>query len=302
MSADRKMIGSVSDEREGAIGVFDSGLGGLTVLREIRRILPDEKLIYFGDNGRTPYGSKSPATVLKYTLQDVNFLISKNVKAIVIACNTASACGTKAVRERYTLPVIEVVEPGAAAAVNASVSGRIGVIGTSATVGSRVYEFAIAKAAAAKGRGDVKYFGKDYTLFVPLAEEGWWDGAVPSLTADESLKPLLASEIDTLVLGCTHYPLLANVIGDVMGKNVKLINSASVVALAVKNRLESENLLAHPAVSAAPESAADAPEIDFPADKVKFYTSDSIDRFRALGGRFLGSGIEAVEKVDIEAY
>lgn len=281
---------------DGAIGVFDSGLGGLTVLREIRAQLPDEKLIYFGDNGRTPYGSKSPDTVLRYTLQDVNFLLTKDVKAIVIACNTASACASATLREKYDLPVIEVVEPGAAAAVKASVSGRIGVIGTAATINSKVYEKAIYRAAEIEGRTDVRYFGKACPLFVPLAEEGWWDSVITRLTAHKYLDQLRESGIDTLVLGCTHYPLLAEVIGEIMGGGVKLINSASVVAQAVKEHLKREGLLN------ASNSRVNAPEIDFPAETVQFYTSDSVAKFRELGGKFLKFGIESVEKVDIEAY
>ncbi|MBO4326459.1 MAG: glutamate racemase [Clostridia bacterium] len=287
---------------DGAIGVFDSGLGGLTVLREIRALLPDEKIVYFGDSGRTPYGSKSPDTVLKYTLQDVNFLLSMNVKAVVIACNTASACGTATVREKYSLPVIEVVEPGAEAAVKTTRTGRIGVIGTAATINSKVYEFAIAKAAKKAGRDDVLYFGKACPMFAPLVEEGWWDNKVTRLTAKEYLKPLAEADIDTLILGCTHYPLLAKVIGEIIGRNVKLINSASVVALAVRDRLEKEQLLKSSCRGNAPESRITASKIDFPGEYVRFYTSDSVDRFRELGGKFLGSEIEAVEKTDIEAY
>ena len=303
---DDKQARTDCDDNSGAIGIFDSGLGGLTVLREIRKLLPDEKLIYFGDNGRTPYGSKSYDTVLKYTLQDVNFLLSKNVKAIVIACNTASACGTPTVRSKFSLPVIEVVEPGAGAAVDASKSGRIGVIGTAATINSGVYEKAILRIAAEKERSDVRYFGRACPLFVPLVEEGWWEGIVTRLTAEEYLKPLMDSDIDTLVLGCTHYPLLTEVIGEVMGKGVKLIDSASVVARAVKERLAKEKLLRQgrglfSALNASVRGL-NGSEIDFPAQMVEFYTSDSIDRFRVLGGKFLGSHIESVEKVDIEAF
>lgn len=298
MSADRRCAGksgvpgrAVSDT--GAIGVFDSGLGGLTVLREIRKLLPNEKLIYFGDNGRTPYGTKSPDTVRRYTVQDVNFLLSKNVKAIVIACNTASACSLGTVREKFSVPVIEVVGPGSEAAVKATVSGRIGVIGTAATVESGVYEKAIMNAAEKEGRSGVKYFGKACPLFVSLAEEGWWDGEITRLTAEKYLDSLKSENIDTLVLGCTHYPLLAGVIGSVMGSGVKLINSASAVALSLKEQL---------GLADASKTVSKDSQIDFPEGSVRFYTSDSVARFRALGGKFLGGSIEAVEKVDIEKY
>ncbi|MBQ3867843.1 MAG: glutamate racemase [Clostridia bacterium] len=270
------------------IGVFDSGLGGLTVLREIHRLLPCENLVYFGDSGRTPYGTKSQETVLRYTLQDVNFLLSKGVKAIVIACNTASACSLDTVRQTYGLPVIEVVEPGSAAAVAATKTGRIGVIGTPATIGSEVYKRAIDRAASAAGRTDVNYFGVPCPLFVSLAEEGWWDNDVARLTARKYLEPLKDAGIDTLVLGCTHYPLLTPAISRVMGRRVKLINSASVVAAAVQNVLRERGLLR------CAENADNA--------TVRFFTSDSADKFRALGSKFLAGSVEHVERVDIEQF
>lgn len=327
-----------ADRKAGAIGIFDSGLGGLTVLREIRKLLPEEDIVYFGDSGRTPYGTKSPDTILRYTLQDVNFLLSKNVKAVVIACNTASACGLEAVREKFDIPVTEVVRPGSRAAVRATRTGRIGVIGTSATIGSGVYERAIAHEAGLAGRTDVNYFGKACPLFVSLAEEGWWDGDITYLTAEKYLSDLKRDNIDTLVLGCTHYPLLSDVIGRVMGEAVQLINSASEVALAVKDDLGRRGLLKEHAggrkeapeevkgSSAADSSGCDAyeevkrsseadssscdasksaqngPEIDFCGGQVQFYTSDSVAKFRQLGGKFLGAEIDRVENIKIENY
>ncbi len=310
-----------ADRKAGAIGIFDSGLGGLTVLREIRKLLPEEDIVYFGDSGRTPYGTKSPDTVLRYTLQDVNFLLSKNVKAVVIACNTASACGLEAVREKFDIPVTEVVRPGSRAAVRATRTGRIGVIGTSATIGSGVYERAIAHEAGLAGRTDVNYFGKACPLFVSLAEEGWWDGDITYLTAEKYLSDLKRDNIDTLVLGCTHYPLLSDVIGRVMGEDVQLINSASEVALAVKDDLGFRGLLKEHAGGRkeaseevkrsseadscscdASKSAQNGPEIDFCGGQVQFYTSDSVAKFRQLGGKFLGAEIDRVENINIENY
>jgi glutamate racemase len=292
------------------IGIFDSGLGGLTVLREIHRLLPCENLVYFGDSGRTPYGTKSQETVLRYTLQDVNFLLSKGVKAIVIACNTASACSLDTVRRTFELPVIEVVEPGSVAAVAATKTGRIGVIGTPATIGSEVYKRAIERAAVAAGRNDVNYFGVACPLFVSLAEEGWWDNDVARLTARKYLAPLKDAEIDTLVLGCTHYPLLAPAISRVMGRRVTLINSASVVAAAVQRVLRERGLLrgdnagnvdanAEPAQKT---DAAAAPVLPGANVSIRFFTSDSADKFRALGSKFLAGSVEHVERVDIEQY
>ena len=313
-AASVKRSTSGSGNAGGAIGVFDSGLGGLTVLREIRRLLPRERLIYFGDSGRTPYGTKSPDTVKRYTLQDVNFLTSRNVKAVVIACNTASACGLEAVRDNFDVPVTEVVGPGSRAAVNATRTGRIGVIGTTATIGSEVYKRAIGLAAEAAGRSDVNYFGKACPLFVSLAEEGWWDDEITFLTAKKYLEDLKKDDIDTLVLGCTHYPLLADVIGRVMGENVKLINSASEVALAVKEDLGNRGLLEKGPKKSSGAAAAscglsecskmplECPEIDFPEELVEFYTSDSVAKFRQLGSKFLGAEIRRVEHVDIENY
>jgi len=270
------------------IGVFDSGLGGLTVLSEIHKLLPGEDLVYFGDSGRTPYGTKAPETIAHYTLQDVNFLLSKNVKAVVIACNTATACGLPAVREKYPeLPVIGVVGPGARAAVNVTRSGRIGVIGTPATISSMVYHHAIQDAANLAGK-QVKCFGKPCPLFVPLAEEGWWDRDVTRLTAMEYLYDLRVEKIDTLVLGCTHYPLLASVISQVMGPDVRLVNSASEVALELSRVLDETGL-------ANPDSTSKS-------GALSFYSSDSAEKFGQLGSRFLGAPVSNVEKINIEAF
>lgn len=295
----------MSDPRP--IGLFDSGLGGLTVLKAVHALLPDESLVYFGDSGRTPYGTKSRETVVKYTFQDIRFLLEQNVKMIVIACNTASACSLEAVRAHFTIPIVEVVEPGARAAVRATRTGRIGVIGTAATIQSGVYSRALSaayadmKAASAVDAADtagaagspaaaalpdsVSCFGKACPLFVPLVEEGWWDRRVTELTAAEYMQPLLAAQVDTVVLGCTHYPLLQPVIGRALGPSVHLVNSAREVARAVQVLLHAQQLQTdvHGAAT------------------LRFFTSDSADKFAALGSVFLGSQLENVTKIDIES-
>ncbi len=274
----------MSDNRP--IGIFDSGLGGLTVLKAVQELLPNESLVYFGDSGRTPYGTKSPETVLKYTFQDINFLLEHQVKMIVIACNTASACSLDAVLKQYTLPIVEVVGPGSRAAVRTSKTGRIGVIGTPATIASGVYERAI-QAAAARLMPDqpATYFGKACPLFVPLVEEGWWDREVTVLTVREYMKPLQEAGVDTVVLGCTHYPLLQPVIQKEMGADVTLVNSALEVAREVQAVLTERDI------------ATDALE----QGKVSFFTSDSVEKFSDLGSVFLGSPLENVTKIDIES-
>lgn len=264
------------------IGVFDSGIGGLTVLREIWRATPSEGTIYFGDNSRTPYGTKSSSTVKKYSLQNLKFLETFDVKMIVIACNTASAYAYEEVAKSAQVPVVEVITPGADAACRATSNGRIGIIATGATVGTGVYKNAITARAselAASGinssaLSDIKIFQKACPMFVSLAEEGWWDNEIAKLTAREYLEPLKAEGIDTLVLGCTHYPLLAKVIGEVMGPDVKLINTGVAVAGTVREILEKDDI------------ASDS------ADPVrKFYTSDDPAMFEQVASPFLGQGL-----------
>lgn len=261
------------------IGIFDSGLGGLTVLKAVHALMPNENLVYFGDSGRAPYGTKSAETVVKYTVQDMNFLCSKDVKMIVIACNTASACSLETVSKLFPLPIVDVVGAGAEAAVNASAGGNIGVIGTNATVSSGVYE----KAIKAR-KPDAEYHAKACPLFVPLVEEGWWNHQVTASVAKEYLQSLKDFNVDTLVLGCTHYPYLENVIGSVMGEGVALINSAAAVAKRVKETL----------VKAGIENDSGK------RGEVSYYTSDSVEKFRSLGGLFLGEPMEKAEKVEID--
>lgn len=271
------------------VGIFDSGLGGLTVQKELIEQLPSEHTVYFGDSGRSPYGTKSKETIIHFAMQDAAFLLSQKVKMIVIACNTASAHAYKSLAESINIPVIEVVTPGAKAALESTVNGRIGVIGTSATIGSNVYYDAIKSNAASKGMSDdVLIFQKSCPLFVGLAEEGWWDNDVAMAAANKYLLPLKEAGVDTLVLGCTHYPLLQKVIGKVMGENVKLINSAGEVVKTISKVMEDKNIF-------------NMQSEDITRKRL-FYTSDSEEKFKELGSVFLDMEIGFAKKIDIEKY
>ncbi|HHV28455.1 glutamate racemase [Acetivibrio mesophilus] len=263
------------------IGVFDSGLGGLTVLKEIKTLLPQESVVYFGDSGRAPYGSKSKETVVKYTFQDIRFLLNQDIKMIVIACNTASACSLDQVKHSFDIPIVEVVGPGAMTAVRETVNKKIGVIGTVATVSSGVYEKAILRLDP-----EVEIYQKACPLFVPLVEEGWWDNDIALRIVEEYLLPLKEKNIDTLVLGCTHYPLLHNTISKVMGDDVKLVSSALEVAKVVKEMINENNLMRDEKI----------------APVYRYYTSDSVYKFESLGNSILNHEIHSAEKIDIERY
>jgi len=262
------------------IGVFDSGLGGLTVVKEIMKQLPNESIVYFGDDGRTPYGTKSKETLIKYTRQDLAFLLSMDVKLVVVACNTVSAVALPELRSLIKVPVIEVVEPGARSALKKTRHGRIGVIATPATTQSGLYPRVIKSM-----NPDVSIFPKACPLFVSLAEEGWWYNEITKMVAEEYLKELKQARIDTLLLGCTHYPLLINTIREVMGNDVVLVSSAEELAIALKELLQKENL----------ESMGE--NVTY-----RYYTSDSVEKFRRLGGMILGKEISDVERVDLENY
>lgn len=263
------------------IGVFDSGLGGLTVLKEIMDLIPTESVVYFGDCGRAPYGTKSREMVVKYTFQDIRFLLNQDIKMIVIACNTASACSLELVRNNFNIPVIEVVQPGARTAVKATKNRKVGIIGTEGTINSGVYGKTISRID-----NTIETFSKACPLFVPLVESGWWDNDIAFRTAEEYLKALKEEGIDTLVLGCTHYPLLKGIISRVMGEEVALVSSAMEVAKVVKEVIMEYNINRD--------------------DKVKpvyrYYTSDSVEKFESLGGAILSREIRSVERVDIERY
>lgn len=257
------------------IGVFDSGIGGLTVLREIWKVLPEESTVYFGDNSRTPYGNKSRSTVIRYSLQNMKFLESKKVKMIVIACNTASAYAYDTLRDRAGVPVVEVVTPGAEAAIKATRNGKIGIIATKATISTGVYKKAVEKCAASHGMDNIEIFQNTCPLFVPLAEEGWWDNEIARLTAKEYLTPLKEAGIDTLVMACTHYPLLAKVIGETMGDGITLVNTGEAAAAVVKDMLAKDKLTAE---------GGKAPTREF-------FTSDEPAMFEHVAAPFLGEGL-----------
>ena len=267
------------------IGVFDSGLGGLTVLREMMGMCPNEHLVYFGDCGRIPYGTKSRETVQKYTIQDINFLLSKNVKAIVIACNTASAYGYEMAKERFDIPVFEVVSPGARAAVRETKTGRIGVIGTPGTISTGVYEKAIMQVARDEGVGGFEIISKACPMFVPLVEEGWWDNEIAYKIVEEYLLPLKDEKIDTLVLGCTHYPIIEATISKVMGPGIKLVSSGVEMARDIASFICEKGIHSHSKTT-----------------KCEYYTSDSIEKFMEMGQSFLGQSIPQTEHVSIEKY
>jgi glutamate racemase len=256
------------------VGVFDSGIGGLTVAHEVIRQLPHESVIYFGDTARVPYGPKSPETVRRYSREIASFLRDQGVKSIVIACNTATAHALGALREELDMPVIGVVEPGARAAVASSIKGHIGVFGTVGTIKSGAYERAIRAI-----NPDAIITARACPLFVPLVEEGWNDHEATRLIAQEYLEPLMRAEIDTLVLGCTHYPLLKPLLRDVLGPDVKLIDSAEETAAETARTLETESLCAYPDAD----------------PSYRFIASDDPLMFLQLGQRFLGGTMEGVE-------
>jgi glutamate racemase len=259
------------------IGIFDSGVGGLTVFRELTRLLPHESLVYLGDTARVPYGSKSPDTVIRYASACAEILLQRQVKMLVVACNTASAHALEALWDRLDIPVVGVIEPGAQAAVRQSTTGRIGVIGTVGTIGSGVYPQTIRTLLA-----EAEVFCKACPLFVPLVEEGWTEGPVPQAIAARYLEELLAEQIDTLVLGCTHYPLLSETIGAAVGAGVALVDSAEATALVVQQTLDATDL------------GADSDQLPFH----QFLASDSPQNFAVVAKRFLGYDVADVEWVD----
>ncbi len=261
------------------IGIFDSGIGGLTVLKEIQTVLPAEDTIYLGDTARVPYGIRSAETVTRYSFENAKFLVSKGIKILVVACNTVSSVSLEAIRTSVTIPVVGVIEPGAKAAVAATRHGRIGVIGTDATIRSSAYARAIKMLD-----GSIEVFGLACPLFVPLVEEGWTDGVVAELTAERYLKDLAGKGIDTLVLGCTHYPLLKAVLSKVMGDGVNLIDSAIETAREIKRNLGGLSLL-NPAGG----------------ELSRFYVTDSPEKFVQVGERFLGKKIDYIRKIELES-
>jgi glutamate racemase len=264
-----------------AIGVFDSGVGGLTVLREIIEQMPFEDIIYFGDTARIPYGTKSSQTVVKYSNQNARFLSKYDIKTIVVACNTASSVALKDLEKNFDIPVIGVIDPGAEAAVEKTKNNKVGVIGTTATVRSSAYQDKIREL-----NPEISVIGNPCPLFVQIVEEGWEDSDVAELTARKYLIELMEHEIDALVLGCTHYPLLRYTLNKVLGDSVKLINPAYETAKALKEMLTEKNML---------KKSSRSPVR-------KFFVSDAPEKFRRIGGNILNMEITDIEEVEIEKY
>jgi len=270
--------GPPAGARAGApIGVFDSGIGGLTVVRALRRRLPGESIVYFGDPARFPYGTKSADTIIRFAVEDANFLLSRGVKLVIVACHSASSAALPELARRLPVPVLGVVEPGARAAVRMTKSNRIAVIGTSATIGSGAYEQAIRRL-----RRDVEIVAKSTPLFVPLAEEGWLDNEVAEAAARRYLVGLADEGVDTLLLGCTHFPLLARVMGRVLGPTVGLVDSSEETAASAGELLAEQQLLN-------------------PGGPVRhrFYLSDLAPNFQTVGERFLGEPMGEVVRASV---
>ncbi|MGD0337132.1 MAG: glutamate racemase [Candidatus Omnitrophota bacterium] len=259
-----------------AIGVFDSGVGGLTVTRELIAQLPHEDIVYFGDTARVPYGIKSKETVIRFTIENILFLLKQDVKLICVACNTASSCALPVLKKNFRVPVVGVISPGAREAVYATRNKRIGVIGTKGTIKNRTYETEIKQLDP-----KVKITAVACPLFVPFAEEGWLTGSVVEEVARTYLAPLRAAKVDTVILGCTHYPLLKPVIRKVLGKEVTLVDSAKQVAIEVKKILAHEGLLNKRGSSTH-----------------RFYVSDNPEWFSGLAERFLGRPVRNTKKVN----
>jgi len=260
------------------IGVFDSGIGGLTVLRELVALLPGERMVYLGDTARLPYGTKSPETIIRYSLQNARFLLGQGIKLLVVACNSASSVAIPRLQAEMPVPVIGVIRPGAERAAEATSSGMVGVIGTRATIASGAYEREISAI-----RPGVRLVSRPCPLFVPLVEEGWVDNEICRLTVQSYLGDLAEEQLDTLVLGCTHYPLLKPAIGGMLGPGVRLIDSAEAVAGQVAGLLAREGLERGEGVEG----------------HRAYFVTDASERFREVGERCLGRSIRRLELVDI---
>ncbi|OQB13362.1 MAG: Glutamate racemase [Firmicutes bacterium ADurb.Bin193] len=262
------------------IGVFDSGLGGLTVVKELIHLLPKESIIYFGDTGRVPYGTRGRDTVIKYAISDINFLMTKNVKAIVIACGTASSIALSSVVPKYDIPIIGVVSPTASAAAAATRNKKVGIIGTAGTISSGAYVKELKSIDP-----EIEPFSMPCPLFVPIVENGYTDGEVARLVATEYLEPLKKKGVDTIILGCTHYPLLKGVISDIMGGDTVLVDSGRPVAERVASLLYENGM-----------------ETDGVA-QYQYFVSDTVENFASLGGLFMQQEISnSVSRIDIEKY
>lgn len=275
---------NIDDITNAPIGVFDSGVGGLTVVREIMRQMPNERIVYFGDTARVPYGSKSKETIIRYSRQIIRFLRTKNVKAIVIACNTASAYALDTVEAELDIPIIGVVKPGAKVAAETTRNNKIGVIGTEGTISSGIYsDFLHIR------NKDINVLGKACPLFVPLVEEGWAKDSVTKEVAKRYLEELKESGIDSLILGCTHYPLLRSTIRNVMGEKVTLVNPAYETAIELKELLEQNKLI-------------NSQKQPSDGSGYAFYVSDLADKFKQFANSILPYDIETTKLINIEEF
>ena len=270
--------------KDAPIGVFDSGVGGLTVAREIMRQMPNEKIIYFGDTARVPYGSKSKETVTRYSKQIARFLQTFQVKTIVVACNTASAYARDELEQEVDIPVLGVVKPGARTAVDVTRNGKIGVIATEATIGSHMYNKYITEL-----NKDVTIYEKACPLFVPLVEEGLWQDPVTDEIAKRYLSELIDLDIDTLIMGCTHYPLIRSTLGRVIGEDVTLVNPAYETAMELKRMLAEKDLL------------NDQPP-KLGENQYQFYVSDGAEKFKRFANSIIKYGILSAKTIPIENY
>lgn len=270
-------------KRKAPIGVFDSGVGGLTVAREIMRHLPNENIVYFGDTARVPYGSKSRDNIIRYSRQIVNFLKTQGVKAIVIACNTASALALDVVQMENDIPIIGVIEPGARAALGVTQSKKIGVIGTEATIRSQMYDKIIQGFDM-----QATVIGKACPLFVSLVEEGFAKHHITEEVIDYYLASLMETDIDSLILGCTHYPLLRSRIREYVGDKITLVNPAYETAMDLKKLLQEANM--------------DNPDAADEYASYKFYVSDAADKFKQFANSILPYDIETIQQINIEEY
>lgn len=260
------------------VGIFDSGVGGLTVLKEIAKLLPNEDLIYLGDTARVPYGIRSAETVIKYSIECANFLFKKGIKMLVVACNTSSSVSLEILKEKLPIPVIGVIEPGVRAALRSSKNGKIGIIGTEATVQSEAYPKKIKSI-----NPEIEVISKACPLFVPLVEEGILEGSIAEQVVERYLKELKTSGIDTLILGCTHYPLLKKTIQKYM-EGIKLVDSAEETAKQVREILSHQGLINENSHSGTRT----------------FYVTDSPERFKKIGEIFLNCEINNIFKVSLE--
>lgn len=282
------VIAAMIIDKYAPIGVFDSGVGGLTVVRELMRNLPQENIVYFGDTARVPYGNKSKETVLRYSRQIIRFLETKNVKAIVVACNTASALAMDTIEKEINIPIIGVVIPGVHTALRTTRNNRIGVIATDSTIKSNLYQTLLRS-----NNSEITVFGKACPLFVPLVEEGWTKDRITYEIACRYLDDVLDKDIDTLIMGCTHYPLMRSLLKKVVGDDVTLVNPAYETSVALKKLLEDLNL----------QNPGDfVKEKKFQCGRYRFFASDAVERFNTFADTVLPCEVESAELVQIEDF